>query len=153
MSTGFGSLPQRAVVGLAFGGVLLASACSSGAVSDKPNIIVFLVDDMGLMDSSVPMLTDEDGKAPTPPAQRLVSHAEHGTAGRDGHPVHATSYAHSVCSPTRISIMTGQNAARHRTTDYINPWQDNRTLDNEGIPPRGVAARSARVELGGVGEA
>jgi arylsulfatase A-like enzyme len=31
----------------------------------------------------------------------------------------------SVCSPTRISIMTGQNAARHRTTNWINPDNDN----------------------------
>ena len=30
-----------------------------------------------------------------------------------------------VCSPTRISIMTGQNAARHRTTNWINPDTDN----------------------------
>ena len=35
-------------------------------------------------------------------------------------------YAMSVCSPTRISIMTGQNAARHRATNWINPKTDNR---------------------------
>ncbi len=29
-------------------------------------------------------------------------------------------YSHNVCSPTRVSIMTGQNAARYRTTDWIN---------------------------------
>ena len=99
----------------------------------KPNIIVFLVDDMGLMDTSVPMLTDEDGKPQrhplndwyrTPNMERL---AAMGTR-------FSNFYAHSVCSPTRISIMTGQNAARHRTTDYINPWQDNRTLDNKAFP-------------------
>src|SRR5690606_24035050 len=33
--------------------------------------------------------------------------------------------AMSVCSPTRISIMTGENAARHRTTNWINPDRDN----------------------------
>ena len=33
--------------------------------------------------------------------------------------------AMSVCSPTRISLMTGQNAARHRTTNWINPDNDN----------------------------
>ena len=33
--------------------------------------------------------------------------------------------AMSVCSPTRISIMTGQNAARHRTTNWINPDKNN----------------------------
>jgi arylsulfatase A-like enzyme len=35
-------------------------------------------------------------------------------------------YAMSVCSPTRVSIMTGKNAARHRTTNWINPDRDNR---------------------------
>ena len=34
-------------------------------------------------------------------------------------------YAMSVCSPTRISIMTGQNAARHRATNWINPRKNN----------------------------
>ena len=34
-------------------------------------------------------------------------------------------YAMSVCSPTRISIMTGQNAARHRTTNWIRPESNN----------------------------
>jgi arylsulfatase A-like enzyme len=32
----------------------------------------------------------------------------------------------SVCSPTRVSLMTGQNAARHRTTNWINPDNNNR---------------------------
>lgn len=32
----------------------------------------------------------------------------------------------SVCSPSRISLMTGQTSARHRTTNWINPDQDNR---------------------------
>lgn len=103
------------------------------ALAGKPNIIIFLVDDMGLMDTSVPMLTDEDGNPQrhslndwyrTPNMERL---AAVGTR-------FANFYAHNVCSPTRISIMTGQNAARHRTTDYINPWQDNRTLDNDAFP-------------------
>ena len=35
-------------------------------------------------------------------------------------------YAHSVCSPTRASIMTGQNSARHRTTNWIKPQSNNR---------------------------
>jgi len=29
---------------------------------DKPNVVLFLVDDMGMMDTSVPMLADENGK-------------------------------------------------------------------------------------------
>ena len=32
------------------------------AEAKKPNIVLFLVDDMGLMDTSVPMLAGPDGK-------------------------------------------------------------------------------------------
>ena len=41
------------------------AACSVWA-ADKPNIIVFLVDDMGLMDTSVPFLTNDAGEAGVP---------------------------------------------------------------------------------------
>ena len=90
----------------------------------QPNIIVFLVDDMGLMDSSVPFLADASGKPKkhplnqfyrTPSMERL---ADMGTR-------FTNFYAHTVCSPTRISIMTGQNSARHTTTQWINPWSKN----------------------------
>ncbi|MDF1657692.1 MAG: sulfatase-like hydrolase/transferase [Verrucomicrobiales bacterium] len=92
--------------------------------ADRPNIMVFLVDDMGVMDTSVAFLTDENGEPKryplndwyrTPSMERL---AEQGI--RLNH-----FYAMSVCSPTRISIMTGQNAARHHATNWINPWKNN----------------------------
>ena len=95
------------------------------AAETPPNIIVFLVDDMGVMDSSLPFLTDEKGKPKryplndyyrTPNMERLAANGV-----RFNH-----FYAMSVCSPTRISIMTGQNAARHHATNWINPRQDNR---------------------------
>ncbi len=102
------------------------------AVADaasKPNIVIFLVDDMGIMDTSVPFLTDEQGnptKYPlnkyyrTPSMERLA-----------GQGIRFNNfYAMSVCSPTRIAIMTGQNAARHRTTTWINP-------DNNNAGPKG----------------
>jgi arylsulfatase A-like enzyme len=100
-------------------GVLRAADAAS-----KPNIVVVLVDDMGVMDTSLPFLTDERGVAKryplneyyrTPHMERL---AERGIRFNQ-------FYAMSVCSPTRISIMTGQNAARHRTTNWINPDRDN----------------------------
>jgi len=90
------------------------------ADSQRPNIVFFLVDDLGLMDTSVPMLVDKAGNPVrhplndwyrTPNLERLASQ---GIRFSD-------FYAHSVCSPTRISIMTGQNAARHRTTQFISP--------------------------------
>ena len=106
--------------------VLCALFCSHAlAATDKPNIVLFLVDDMGLMDTSVPMLTDDNGKPKrhplndwyrTPNMERL---AALGTR-------FSNFYSHNVCSPTRVSIMNGQNSARHRTTDYIFPWQNNR---------------------------
>ena len=91
----------------------------------RPNIVVILVDDMGVMDTSVPFLTDESGKPKryplndyyrTPGMERLAA-----TGIRFNN-----FYAMSVCSPTRISIMTGQNAARHRATNWINPRSNNR---------------------------
>ncbi len=100
--------------------VFLASA----AQSDRPNIVVMLVDDMGVMDTSVPFLTDASGTAKryplndyyrTPNMERLASQGIRFN----------NFYSMSVCSPTRISLMTGQNAARHRTTNWINPDRDN----------------------------
>ena len=35
-------------------------ATSQVLAQDRPNIILFLVDDMGVMDTSVPFLTDKD---------------------------------------------------------------------------------------------
>tara|TARA_R110002049_G_scaffold47902_1_gene138447 strand:+ start:162702 stop:164249 length:1548 start_codon:yes stop_codon:yes gene_type:complete len=103
---------------------LLVPAPTAQAAS-RPNIVVFLVDDMGVMDTSLPFLTDGQGNAKryplndyyrTPNMERLAS------AGIRFN----NFYAMSVCSPTRISIMTGQNAARHGATNWINPQTDNR---------------------------
>ena len=111
-----------------FAAVLFASCLlSAGAASPpppRPNIVVFLVDDMGVMDTSLPFLTDAAGQAKryplndyyrTPNMERLAARG-----------IRFNQFcAMSVCSPTRIAIMTGQNAARHRTTNWINPDTDN----------------------------
>lgn len=90
----------------------------------QPNIVIMLVDDMGVMDTSLPFLTDENGKPKryplndyyrTPNMERLAARG-----------IRCNNFcAMSVCSPTRISIMTGQNAARHHTTNWINPDSNN----------------------------
>ena len=99
--------------------VPLAANHAAEMAPDKPNIVVFLVDDMGVMDTSVPFLTDGTGKPVryplndfyrTPNLERL---ANRGIRFNN-------FYAMSVCSPTRISLMTGQNAARHHTTNWVN---------------------------------
>ena len=126
---------------------LLAVVVSVGGslrAADAPNIMIFLVDDMGVMDTSVPFLTDDEGKPKryplndyyrTPSMERLANKGIR----------FSQFYAMSVCSPTRVSIMTGQNAARHRTTNWINPDQNNagpnRTpsdpVPSAGMEPRG----------------
>lgn len=93
-------------------------------LAERPNVIVFLVDDMGVMDTSVPFLTDGTGNPKryplndwyrTPAMERLASRGVR----------FPQFYAMSVCSPSRIAIMTGQNAALHRTTNWIAPDHDN----------------------------
>ncbi len=108
--------------------LLLGSFAALDAVGiepTKPNIVVFLVDDMGVMDTSLPFLTDASGTPKryplndyyrTPNMERLAAKGIRFN----------NFYAMSVCSPTRISIMTGQNAIRHHATNWINPDKNNR---------------------------
>jgi len=122
---------MRCLLGLVLGLFCLGQIELSTAVAAPPNIVIFLIDDMGVMDTSLPFLTDEDGKFKryplndyyrTPNMERLASGG-----------IRFNNFcAMSVCSPTRISIMTGQNAARHRTTNWINP-----DFNNAG--PQGAA--------------
>ncbi|MDN5202295.1 sulfatase [Fulvivirgaceae bacterium BMA10] len=77
----------------------------------KPNIIVFLVDDMGWQDTSVPFWTSRtpfNDRYKTPGMERLASQGMKFTQ----------AYATPVCSPTRVSLITGMNAARHRVTNW-----------------------------------
>jgi len=97
----------------------------AASADERPNIIVFLVDDMGPLDTSVPFLTDATGRPKrhplndfyrTPAMERLAARGIR----------FAEFYAMSVCSPTRTSLITGQNAARHRVTQWINSESNNR---------------------------
>ena len=128
--------------------ILPAWAHAATEAINHPNVIVFLVDDMGPLDTSVPFLTDEEGRPKryplndfyrTPSMQRL---ADRGTR-------FTTFYAMSVCSPTRTSLLTGQNAARHRVTQWINSEQNNRGPFG---PPdwRWVGVQDATTTLPGV---
>ncbi len=104
--------------------VLLSVFGAQTFAAGKPNIVIFLVDDMGVMDTSVPFLTDAGGQPQryplndfyrTPNMERLAARG-----------IRFNQFcAMSVCSPSRISILTGQNAARHHTTNWINPDQNN----------------------------
>lgn len=111
--------------------VFVTIGSPANAASAQPNVVLMLVDDMGVMDTSVPFLTDESGRPKryplndyyrTPNMERLAARGIRFN----------NFYAMSVCSPTRISIATGQNAARHRTTNWISP--DNNNGGPQGPP-------------------
>lgn len=77
----------------------------------RPNIVLFLVDDMGWQDTSVPFhfqVTAFNRRYHTPHMEQLAKSGMKFTQ----------AYACSVCSPTRVSLMTGLNAARHRVTNW-----------------------------------
>ena len=93
------SLTQRAAVGLAFVGVLLASACSGGAASGRPNIVLILADDLGYGDLS----SYGAAKIRTPDIDSL---ATQGVLFTDAHTEAST------CTPTRYGLMTGRYSWR-----------------------------------------
>lgn len=72
------------------------------SAAGQPNIVLFLVDDMGWMDST----PYGSRYYETPNMQRLAEQSMRFT----------DAYALPLCSPTRASILTGQYSARHRVT-------------------------------------
>ncbi|MFS4493706.1 sulfatase [Maribacter sp. 2308TA10-17] len=101
--------------------VLFFASCQPEEIEEvPPNIILFLVDDMGWQDTSVPFWTERtpyNDLYHTPNMERLA---------KDGMKF-TQAYATPVCSPTRVSLMTGMNAARHRVTNW--------TLRKDSIQP------------------
>lgn len=91
-----------------------------GHAQSRPNIIVFLVDDMGWMDTSVPF---GDSVYPlnlryhTPNMQRLANEGMKFT----------NAYAAPVCTPSRTSMLTGMNAAHHGVTNWTSPKRNDNT--------------------------
>ena len=90
---------------------LLATSVAA-ARQKQPNIIMFLVDDMGWQDTSVPFHNNEqttlNRRFHTPNMERM---AEMGVK-------FTQAYACAISSPTRCSLMSGMNASRHRVTNW-----------------------------------
>ena len=90
---------------------LLPFVSNVQAEDKRPNIILFMVDDMGWQDTSVPFHTQKtplNNRYNTPNRERLAAMGVKFTQ----------AYASSVSSPSRCSLMTGVNAARHRVTNW-----------------------------------
>jgi arylsulfatase A-like enzyme len=93
----------------------------------KPNIIFFLVDDMGWQETSVPFWTEKtelNKRYKTPAMETLAAKGMKFTQ----------AYACPLCSPTRVSLMTGMNAARHAVTNWtlrknVSPDIQHKTLE------------------------
>ena len=87
----------------------------------KPNIIFFLVDDMGWQETSVPFHTETttlNRRYRTPNMERLAAQGMKFTQ----------AYASAVCSPSRVGALTGMNVARHRVTNWT--LRENTSPDN-----------------------
>lgn len=86
----------------------------------RPNIIVFFVDDMGWMDTSVPFgdsMMALNKRYHTPNMEKLAKEGMKFT----------NAYATPVCTPTRISLLTGMNAIHHGVTNWTSPSKNNNT--------------------------
>lgn len=108
--------------------LLLASLSGTGLVQaqQQPNIILFLVDDMGWQDTSVPFYQEPtllNNRYRTPNMERLAQMGVKFTQ----------AYACAVSSPTRCSLMTGMNAARHRVTNWTLYYNQKTDASSEVI--------------------
>lgn len=89
---------------------------------ERPNIILFMVDDMGWQDTSVPFWnqkTSSNELYETPNMQRLADKGMKFTQ----------AYANSISSPSRVSLYTGMNSARHCVTNWT--LERNHSTDNK----------------------
>lgn len=92
------------------------------APPDRPNVVFFLVDDLGWRDLGAWGSTFYE----TPNADRLAREGMRFTSGYAACP---------VCSPTRASIMSGRYPARLKTTDYFGAAQPDKWKRNTRLLP------------------
>ena len=76
-----------------------------------PNIVVFLVDDMGWQDTSVAFDSERTPFNEFFRTPAMVQLAKDGVS-------FTQAYSCAVCTPSRVSLLTGQNASRHHVTNW-----------------------------------
>ncbi|BCU79850.1 sulfatase-like hydrolase/transferase [Luteolibacter sp. LG18] len=105
-----------------------------GVGPTRPNILVFLVDDMGWQDCSLPFLYT-NGQPVKTSLNQLYRTPNLETLGAQGLRF-TNACAHTVCSPSRVSLMTGMNAARHHVTNWTYPTYAKQTdIANATLDP------------------
>ena len=132
--------------------LLIALGCAlcpvKAATADRPNIVFFLVDDMGWQETSVPFHTEAtelNRRYRTPNMERLAAQGVKFTQ----------AYASAVCSPTRVSGLTGMNAAAHRVTnwtlrkdvspDQVHPIVQPPDWNLNGVSPTAGTPRTVKI--------
>jgi len=88
--------------------------------ASSPNIIVFLVDDMGVTDTSVPFIYDGGGNPVTYNLNHFYVTPNMETLASMGMKF-TQAYATPACTSTRVSLMTGFNTLRHGVCMQVNP--------------------------------
>ncbi len=121
----------------------LALACHAPSQEPtRPNIILFMVDDMGWQDTSVPF-----AKEPTP-WNRLYRTPHMEDMARRGMKFTQAYAAHPVCSPTRTSMMTGKNPARSHIDDWVgHGYTSNRYVRSPKWAATGLQPNGPHVTL------
>ena len=109
---------------------LLAILCVPSFAAEKPNIILFLADDLGGRDLGCYGSTFYE----TPHLDRMA---------RDGARFTRAYAACPVCSPTRASLLTGKWPQRTGVTDYIGAAQPEKWQRNTRHLPAPYADRLA----------
>jgi arylsulfatase A-like enzyme len=89
-------------------------------ISDRPNVLVFLVDDMGITDTSVPFVYDGAGNPVTTNFNDFYVTPNMDTLAGMGMKF-TQAYATPACTSTRVSLMTGYNTLRHGVCMQVNP--------------------------------
>jgi len=114
--------------------ILFLAACRAagpGGGEPAPNLVLFVVDDLGWQDNSVGF-----GPPPGPFQERfrtpnLAALAHQGVRFSDHH-------AQCVCTPSRLSMLTGLNSIHHGATNWVlDPAHETSgQTDALGPPPR-----------------
>ena len=100
----------------------------AAAQEGRPNIVLFMVDDMGWQDTSVPFWeqrTPLNDTYETPNMERLASEGMCFTQ----------AYATPISSPSRCSLLTGANAARHRVTNWTLHRDETTDIADSTVAP------------------
>ncbi len=110
--------------------ILLASFTSLMSCQSSPqqNIILFYVDDMGWQDCSLPFHSEET-------RLNRIYHTPHMEALAEEGVKFTQAYAYAVCSPSRISLMTGMNGARHQVTNWTLRMNKSPDPEHKKITP------------------